>query len=153
VGPVTLTDDEKQAGRMFRAHRQGLLDDLNAARPPHGAALAVWRVVRHECAARGGASVGITLREHRAASPEYRVCYCGAVGATSAEFPHYDCDGSKVLAADGLFTWIWREGGCAGCGRVVRSSTGRFAVAADRPAGNGRADVERRQAGPHPGDT
>jgi hypothetical protein len=75
-----LTPEEKAAGRMFRALCQGGLDAENRESPPHGFALPYWRVVRHECEPAAGASIGITLREHRLASPAYRVCYCGTVG-------------------------------------------------------------------------
>jgi hypothetical protein len=147
-----LTPEEKAAGRMFRALCQGGLDAENRESPPHGFALPYWRVVRHECEPAAGASIGITLREHRLASPVYRVCYCGTVGTDAPDFPHWDCDGSKVVAADGLFAFMWKEGRCAGCGRVVRSRIGRVVIAADRPPENGRTILERRQAGPHPGD-
>ena len=150
--PALLTDEEKRAGRLFRGQCQEALDQLNADDPPHGAVLPFWRVVRHECEDAAGASVGITLREHRLASPPYRVCHCGTVGTDGPDFPHRDCDGGKVVAADGLFAFIWKEGRCAGCGRVVRSKAGRVVLAADRPPEHGRTLVER-QARPHPGDT
>lgn len=145
-----LTEEEKTAGRLFRDQCQETLDCLNEDDPPAGSVLPFWKVTRHECT--GGASKGITLRERYTPSPAYAVCYCGAYGAVSANFPHRDCDGSRVVAADGLFGFRWKEGRCgSGCGQAVRSKTGVFSVAADRPPGNGRADVER-QAGPHPGD-
>jgi hypothetical protein len=146
---ISLSPEEKAAGRMFRALCQGGLDAQNQEDPPRGFALPYWRVVRHECADADSASIGITLREHSLASPVYRVCYCGTVGTDGVDFPHRDCDGSKVVAADGLFAFMWKEGRCAGCGRVVRSKAGRVVLAADRPRGNGRTSVER-QARPHP---
>jgi hypothetical protein len=148
-----LTDDEKQAGRLFKGQCQETLSLLNRESPPDGAVLPFWKVARHECAASGGASIGITLRERYIKSPEYRVCYCGSVGAATPDFPHSGCDGSKVIAAGGLFGFRWKEGRCgSGCGRAVRSKEGVFVIAADRPPENGRVHVERGQAGPHPGD-
>jgi hypothetical protein len=125
---------------VFRDARQAELDALNAARPPGEVALALWRVVRHACPDVGGASIGISLRERYRLSPAYWVCYCGAVGEHGIDFPHWDCQGGKVVAADGQFAFIWKEGGCSGCGLVVRTRTGRFiASAADRPPDHGRA--------------
>lgn len=151
--PALLSPAEKQAGRAFRDARQVALDARNAADPPGGVVSVYWRVPRHECPAAGGASIGITLRENYEPSPAYRVCYCGVVAPMSPDFPHHDCDGSKVLAADGLFAFIWKEGRCFGCGLAVRTKVGRFVVAADRPPENGRTGVERQgQAGAPAGD-
>jgi hypothetical protein len=141
---MTLTTAEKLAGRAFRAERQAALDALNEASPPGEYVLVFWRVVRHACKAVGGASIGISLRAHCVASPEYQVCYCGAVGATDWHFPHDDCDGGKVIAADGRFTWTWKEGKCSGCGQAVRTRTGRLAVAADRAGHGGQAGAHHR---------
>ena len=141
-----LTDSQKKAGRLFRAGQQGLLDKLNAAEPPGRYALTVWRVVRHPCPAADGASTGITMREHLAASPEYWVCYCGVVSPLIPEtFPHGDCDGGNMVAAEGQFTFLWKEGRCSGCGLVLRSRAGMTGVS-DSPSRDG-------QASPHPGDS
>jgi hypothetical protein len=146
---TTLTPAEKQAGRAFRDARQAGLDARNAASPPGEFALAVWRVFRHECpeSSPPGGSIGIVLRERYESSPAYGACYCGVTEVFGPEFPHWDCDGSKVYAADGLFAWIWKEGACSGCGLAVRSKTGRVVLAADRPPDHGRADGG--QAGAH----
>jgi hypothetical protein len=95
---VTLTPAEKLAGRAFRDAGQAALDKLNEASPPGSFVLVLWRVVRHECSAAGGASIGITLREHRQESPEHR------------------------------FAWIWKDGRCPGCVLAVRTRKGRFLV-------------------------
>jgi hypothetical protein len=151
--PQLLSPAEKRAGRAFLANRQADLDARNAADPPGGSASVYWRVPHHECTAAGGASKGITLRENYEPSPEYRVCYCGAVAPKGPDFPHHDCDGSKVVAADGQFAFIWKEGRCSGCGLTVRTTAGRFVIAADRPPENGRTGVERQgQAGAPAGD-
>jgi hypothetical protein len=140
---MTLTPSEKQAGRAFRDASQAVLDALNEASPPHEFALVFWRVVRHECRTADGASIGVSLREHREESPEYWVCYCGTVAPFNPEvFPHDDCDGGKVIAAGGRFAWTWKEGKCSGCGWTARARTGRCVPVADR-AGHGG------QAGPH----
>lgn len=119
---MPLTSLEKAAGRAFRDGRQQALDDLNATRPPDLFALPVWHVVRHECPAAGGASVGINLREVREDSP---VWLDGLPGTGVS---------AKVIIAAGRFAFIWKEGKCSGCGQAVRTKRGRFAVQADRPA-------------------
>lgn len=147
---MPLTPLEKQAGRAFRDASQAVLDARNKSDPPKVFVLPLWRVVRHECEAAGGASIGITLRETREESPEYWGCYCGTVSTWGLpNFPHEDCDGAKVIAADGRFAWIWKEGRCSGCGLTVRTRRGRFVVATDRLPDYGRTTGERRQAGPH----
>jgi len=132
-----LTDLQKKAGRVFLAARQAELDALNAAEPPGGNGDPLHRVDRHGCRARGGASVGITLREHYETSPEYWVCYCGVIEPRGEfrVFPHDDCDGGKVAAAAGLLAWIWKDGRCLDpdCGLVLRSTRGRLVLAASRP--------------------
>jgi hypothetical protein len=148
---VALSATEKLAGRAFRDARQAALDALNEASPPDAYVMTFWRVVRHECPAAGGASIGISLREHCELSPEYRVCYCGEVYVPGPGFPHGGCDGSKVASRDGAFAWIWKEGKCSGCERAVRARKGLFALAADRQADRGRAD-DGRAARAHPGN-
>lgn len=147
-----LTSVEKQAGRAFREASQVILSALNESSPPGQLALPLWRVVRHECPVAGGASIGIVLREHYEESPEYWACYCGTVSTWGTHFPHDHCDGGKVVSPAGQFAWIWKEGKCSGCGLAVRTGTGRFVIAADRPPDHGRTHGQR-QASPHPGDS
>jgi hypothetical protein len=139
---MPLSVAEKQAGRAFRDARQAVLDELNERHPPREHVLPLWRVVRHECEAARGASIGITLRETCEESPEYLACYCGVTGPVSRYFPHDDCDGAKVIAAAGRFAWAWKEGKCSGCGLVVRTRRGRFIVTADRLPEHGRTTGE-----------
>ncbi len=145
---MPLTAEEKAVGRAFRDACQAPLDARNEADPPGVLVLPLWRVVRHECPAAGGASIGITLRETCERSPEYRACCCGAVEPTGRYFPHPDCDGSKVVAAGGRFAWTWKEGKCSGCGLTARAGHGHFIVCADRLPDHGRVH-DGRQAGPH----
>jgi hypothetical protein len=132
---MSLTDLEKHAGRVFRDSRQAGLDALNASEPPGGDADPLLRVVRHPCAARGGASIGIALRQHYQASPELWVCYCGVIEPKGEfrVFPHDDCDGGKIAAADGLLCFIWKDGRCPECRLVLRSARGIIDLAARRP--------------------
>jgi hypothetical protein len=142
---MPLTPKQKQAGREFRAARQSLLDALNEREPPGRYVLTVWRVPRHPCEAAGGASTGIVLREHREASPEYWVCYCGVVSPLiPGTFPHDDCDGGKMVTAEDQFTFLWKEGRCSGCGLVLRSGTGLTEVS-DHLSRDGQASA-------HPGN-
>jgi hypothetical protein len=148
---MPLSDVEKRAGRAFRDARQAVLDARNEQDPPGVFVLPLWRVVRHECPAAGGASTGVILREACEPSPEYWACYCGAVAPLSPEvFPHEDCDGGKVIAVAGQFAFIWKEGKCsgAGCGLAARTRRGRFVIAADRLPDHGRT-LGERQARPH----
>jgi hypothetical protein len=150
---MPLTAEEKQAGRAFRSARQALLDALNKLDPPGVFVLPLWRVVRHECPAAGGASIGITLRETCEPSPEYWACRCGVVSTWGPPLAsHAGCEGARVVAAVGRFAFIWKEGKCsgAGCGLAVRTRAGRFVVTADRLAEHGR--THGGQAGPYPGD-
>jgi hypothetical protein len=133
-----LTPTEKKAGKAFREASQLILNDRNRQDPPGQFAVVFHRVVRHNCPAAAGVSTGTVLREHYEESPEYWVCYCGAVSTWSWHFPHWDCQGGKVAVAAGQFAWIWKEGKCSGCGLVVRTKLGRFVIAADRPADCGR---------------
>jgi hypothetical protein len=101
---LTLTPEQKRAGRLFRDAAQAALDALNEASPPGAAVLVTWRVVRHECPAAGGASTGISLREHYETSP------------------------------DGAFGWLWKDGRCVPCGLTVRTARGRLLVVTDHSA-------------------
>jgi hypothetical protein len=118
---AVLSATEKQVGRAFRDARQAVLDELNERDPPDVFALVLWRVVRHECPKAGEASIGITLREVCERSPEYR-----------------EPGSAKVVAADGRFAFVWKEGKCSGCGLTVRTRRGRVTVPADREPDNGR---------------
>jgi hypothetical protein len=140
---VTLTPVQKKAGRAFRAERQAALDALNGREPPGQPVLVFWRVVRHECPEAGGASTCVTLREHRETSPAYWVCYCGVVSPLiPGSFPHSDCDGGKMVTAEGQFTFTWKEGHCSGCGLVLRSRAGISAVS-DHQTRDGQASAHR----------
>ena len=146
---MPLSAGEKRAGRAFRDACQAVLDARNEKEPPGVLALPLWRVVRHECPAAGGASIGITLRETCEPSPEYWACYCGGIGTWSWQFPHWDCDGGKVVVAGGRFTWIWKEGKCPACGLTARTGHGHFIVTADRLPGYGRSSDERKASSHH----
>jgi hypothetical protein len=140
---MTLDPVQKKAGRAFRAARQAVLDALNGREPPGQPVLVYWRVVRHECPEAGGASTCVTLREHREESPEYWVCYCGTVEPFNRYvFPHEDCQGGKMVTAEGQFTFTWKEGHCSGCGLALRSQAGIFAVS-DHPSCDGQASSHR----------
>lgn len=98
-----LTDEQKTAGRAFRAACQAGLNELNRREPPGGDGDPLLRVVRHPCTARGGASAGIALREHYTAG------------------------------VDGLLCFIWKDGRCPECSLLLRSTTGTVDLTARRP--------------------
>ena len=140
---MELSQVQKRAGRAWRDNRQAALDELTG---PDQWVLVLWRVVRHPCPAAGGASVGIVLREHREPSPEYWVCYCSVVEPLDPYvFPHEDCQGGKMVTAEGQFLFLWKEGHCSGCGLALRSRKGLVLVS-DSPSRDG-------EASPHPGDS
>ncbi len=87
------------------------------------------REYRHDCPARGGVSWPLRLKEHVRESPDYHACDCGAV-CTPAAAHLVECDtcGPVPIVPAGRFTFTWVDGQC-GCGLVVRSRTGRLAVA------------------------
>lgn len=98
---MPLTDAEKAAGRDFReAMTYRLVHGLPEAAPCDPHI----REYRHDCPARGGVSWPLRLKEHVRESPGYE----------------------DVPA--GRFTFTWVDGRCT-CGLVVRSRTGRLAVA------------------------
>jgi hypothetical protein len=149
---VSLTEDERAAGRVFRHSAQGALDALNGQDPPGLWVLPLWRVVRHDCPARGGASTGIALRERRWSSPRYVVVDgCpprlvpddGISGFTAGP------GGARVTeVARGMFAFVYKEGKCSGsgCGLTARSRAGRLVLGDDSPGRGGQAPA-------HPGNT
>jgi len=130
--PVALTRDEKLAGRWFRQRCQEALDSLNETEPPVLLVLPFGRHFRHECSSRGGRSTSFELKEHYDLNPDIWVCYCSMLGEHSGSFPHWDCQGGRVLAASGIIAWIWKEGKCA-CGLTARSHAGFVVDARERP--------------------
>lgn len=110
---MTLTPEQKAAGRYFRGWCRGWLDGLEAgaACPP----FTVW--YRHECkpgdrAVQSG-TWAMYLRQHYWTSPE------------------------MPGAPAGLFAFIFRRGECSRCGLAVRSGSGRFVIAAENPPEKG----------------
>jgi hypothetical protein len=123
---VSLTELEKKAGTIFR---DSMVARLTAAITPASPCDPHIREYRHDCAARGGTSWPLRLKEHTEVSPEYWVCACGKVEPKGEfrVFPHDDCDGGRLAVPAGRFTFTWLDGHCK-CGIVVRSSSGRFEV-------------------------
>ena len=126
---MSLTAEQKTAGRAFRAACQSELDALNAADPPAGDGDPLLRVVRHQCSARRGASHGIALREHYQL-PGYWVCYCGVVRvlATTSRIP----TATGRAAGAGCSASSGRTAG-ARTAAVLRSITGTVDLTARRP--------------------
>lgn len=124
---MPLTELEKRAGKVFRALAQGKLTSSFADGAEFAPCDPHIREYRHDCAARGGVSWPLRLKEHTEDSPEYWVCYCSVVAPHGDTFPHDDCQGGKPVARAGLFSFTWTDGHCK-CGLTVRSSSGRFQV-------------------------
>lgn len=107
---MSLTAEEKAAGRAFRAWCQGQLDQVPA--DARCSPYTVW--YRHACRDDGqGGTRGLRLRQHYWLSPA---------------FP---------AVAEGRFAFISRQGACPRCGLAVRSGTGRFVLAAGNPPEKG----------------
>jgi hypothetical protein len=111
---VSLTADEKAAGRAFRDER---LADL-AALPPAARCSSFIREYRHSCPRSNGVSVAVRMKEHYELSPSV------FIGNPRSE------PGPGVFLPAGLFAFIWLDGTCT-CGLTVRSS-GRIVLAAER---------------------
>jgi hypothetical protein len=127
---VSLTPAELAAARSFRGQQRAALAALEA----DITADVHVRCVRHDCAKQGGKSVFLELREHYVWSPEYWVCYCGAVEPFAEYvFPHKDCQGGKLDVPAKRFGWIFTEGRCSACGMTARSSAGRLVDPETRP--------------------
>jgi hypothetical protein len=133
-----LTRAEKLAGRWFRQQMHEHLAVVNAADPPSVSVPWVLRHVRHNCASRDGLSVSFEAREVYVLSPEIWVCYCSAAGLLGDSFPHDDCQGGVVAAAEGRFAYIYKEGRCT-CGVTGRSPSGHVADAYERLPIGGKA--------------
>ena len=118
---MNLTSAQRSAGRAFRDACQAELDELNAAEPPGAGGHPLLRVIRHPCKERGGASVGIELREHYQLSP-----------LTFVPNPPGDPAPGEFVP-EGLFCWIWKDGRCPDCKLVLRSTSGLIDLAADHP--------------------
>jgi hypothetical protein len=131
---MSLTLAERSAAQVFRYTQRLWLAKL----PPADITVSVFvRNYRHECAARDGKSIYLTLREHYAWSPAYHACGCGEVccPALQHESRLTECDncGPVPVMAAKRFGWIWLQGQCSACGVTARSKTGRLVDPAVRP--------------------
>lgn len=125
-----LTPAEITAASEFRARQRELLGQLPA---PDITVSVHVRQYRHECAARGGRSHFLELKEHYAFSPVLMICYCGVAGEPSPYFPHDDCAGKTVTVPARRFGFIWTQGRCPACQVTARSVAGRLVDVGLRP--------------------
>lgn len=98
-----MTKAEKAAAKAFRDTQRAVLEEKNASDKPQIVVSVLVRHYRHECAARGGKSCGLELREHYAFSPDRR------------------------------FGFVFTEGRCPACGVTARSGAGRLVDPDIRP--------------------
>lgn len=125
-----MTPAELAAARAFRTVRREQLASLAA-----DITVSVYiRNDRHDCAAKGGKSVFLELREHYAYSPAYHACDCGEVccPATAHLVECGNCGPAPILP-EKRFGWIWTQGRCPACGLTARSSAGRLVDPEVRP--------------------
>lgn len=132
----TLTETEKEQGRIFRGAAAAYLARLNFDDPPDFKPLPVSGLFRHNCPARRGVSTALQLIEVYMASstpiepelPQFLHWACTAMGV---EHPEASLDGWS--GDDGRFGFRFREGKCKGCSQTARSAVGIFVDALDRP--------------------
>ena len=128
-----MTPCDIAVAREFRRVRRAELARLHEAGPDLTVSVLV-RYERHDCAAKGGRSVFLELREHYAYSPAYHYCDCGQVCRPAAAHL-VECDrcGPVPLTDGKRFGWIWTQGRCPSCGLTALSRTGRLVDPAERP--------------------
>lgn len=131
-----MTPAEIAAARQFRSMRRIMLEDLHAAGP--NLVVSVFtRYVRHECAARGGVSGALELKEHYAYSPAYLVEENVVSVAGKLVDPDVLRGISRVAGGEfiepGRFGWIWTQGKCPACQLTALSAAGRLVDPEERP--------------------
>lgn len=135
-----MTVAELAAAQAFRAGQRFTLSVKNDNDPP-GVTVSVFAGnIRHDCPARGGASVFLEMREHYVRSPEAvvhmaddRVYGVALVDDGAGEsWPEAEGFEATVVPA-GRFAFIWTQGRCAACSLVARSGTGRLVDTRLRP--------------------
>lgn len=141
-----MTPAETAAAREFRAAQRSVLAAKHAM-PPDLTTSVYAKFIRHECAARGGASVALELREHYRYSPAYLVGKQGDVIQFDGGDPGWSQEvvdlqeemGPRHLSVVEAvvparrFGWIWTQGRCAACGMTALSKTGRLVDPQVRP--------------------
>lgn len=132
-----MTVAELHAARAFREGQRFTLSVKNDNEPPDVTVSVYAGNIRHDCAARGGASVFLEMREHYVPSPCFLACDCGEVccQAPAHQSRVVECDncGPVPLVPAGLFAFIWTRGRCAACGLTARSGSGRLVDTRLRP--------------------
>jgi len=133
---MQMTPAAQAAARAFRAAQRAALKHANETDPPDLTVSVYVRQVRHLCAAHGGRSVNLELREHYVTSPQY-LAWGPPSGAVRAALPEdWPEQADGPLAGDipaGLFGFIFTRGRCGACGMTARSSSGRLVDPAQRP--------------------
>lgn len=132
----TLTESEKEQGRIFRGAAAAALVRLNWDDPPDFQPLPVSGLFRHNCAGRKGVSTALRLYEVYMVSstsipgqlPQFLHQACILMGV---EHPAESLEG--WAGDDGRFGFRYKEGKCKGCNQAARSSTGIFVDVLDRP--------------------
>ncbi len=113
---MSLTPEEKAAGRRFRDQAQADLLASVQAQPPTHVVPNFLALYRHNCPARDGRSTALELKEM------YRKSLA---------------DGDVPA---GRFGFLWREGRCRHCGATASSRAGRLVDAHRRPPIVGRVN-------------
>lgn len=133
---MTLTSEEKIAGRRFRDDQQSLLTESITAEPPTYTPPSFVGLFRHPCAKRGDRSTAMELKEIYTPSPAYYVA--DGAAELGAEMDIKGEGVGSTVVEEGRFAFIYKSGKCAGCGQTARSKAGRLVDAYDRPPVHGR---------------
>lgn len=115
---MSLTPDEKTAGRQFRDEQQQALTHSFETDPPTYAVPNFLAHYRHNCPARNNTSTAMELKEFYNFSEEIDV-------------------GGTVIPSS-RFGFIYKVGKCSRCKQTSRSRAGKFVDAYVRPPLQGR---------------
>jgi hypothetical protein len=116
---VTLSPEEKRAGRKFRDDQVSLLKASHETNPPTFIAPSYIRIFRHSCPGNSGASTEIFLREVYNTNPDM--------------YEDRIVGDPRLVLREGTLAFIYKEGKCKLCGATARSKTGRIVETSERP--------------------
>jgi hypothetical protein len=142
---MSLSPEEKAAGRRFRDQAQATLLASFDSDPPDHTVPNFLALYRHSCPARQGRSTALELKEIYVSSPAYDVItLSGSVlhvaESTDPMLPE-TCRHEGVVITfvpASRFGFIYRDGVCRSCRQTARSRAGRLIDAWERPPIQGR---------------
>lgn len=143
---MSLSPEEKAAGRRFRDDAQAILAATFLTDHPTYSVPNFIGIYRHACAGRTNRSTALELKEIYLPSPAYQVSTRkGQIDQVVREdepfmpfiaVPLEPYQLTRIPA--GRFGFIYREGRCRSCGDTARSRAGRLIDGWERPPISGR---------------